>query len=332
MKKIALVTGGAGFIGSHMVDLLIQNNYLVRIIDNFSGGHLKNIIHHKNSNNLEIEEIDIRDLSKIHNSFFDVDEVYHFAGVGDIVPSIEKPQDYFDVNVMGTLKLLETIRNMKKIEKIVYAASSSCYGIADIPTNEKHKINPVYPYALSKYQGEMIMLHWKNVYNLPINIIRIFNAYGSRVKTTGAYGAVFGVFFKQILENYPLTVVGDGEQKRDFVHVMDVAEAFLKAGSCDFMGKIWNVGAGNPISINYLIKLLNYNLISYIPERPGEPKCTWANINKIKKDLNWNPKIKFEDGVKNMLKDIKDWKNAPLWTEKKISNETKNWFKFLSRS
>ncbi len=332
MKKIALVTGGAGFIGSHMVDLLLNNNYEVRIIDNFSGGHEKNIIHHKNNPNFKVENADIRSLDKIKKFLSNVHEVYHFAGIGDIVPSIENPRDYFDVNVFGTLNLLEKLKNNNSLNKLVYAASSSCYGIAKTPTDESHIIKPLYPYALSKYQGEMIIKHWSEVYKLPSNIIRIFNAYGPRVRTTGAYGAVFGVFFKQILENFPLTVVGNGKQKRDFIFVTDVAEAFWFAGRSNLKNQIWNVGADNPISINYLIKLLNYKKVKYIPERPGEPKCTWANIKKIKKDLKWKPKISFEIGVKEMLKDIKNWKNAPLWTEKKISNETKNWFKYLGDS
>ena len=166
MKKEALVTGGAGFIGSHLVDLLLKKDYTVKVIDNFSGGHEKNLIQHKNNTNLIIEKADIRNLSSLKTFFCNIDELYHFAGIGDIVPSIEKPQEYFSVNVQGTVNVMNRIRDSKKIKKVVYAASSSCYGLADVPTSEEHKINPEYPYALSKYQGELITRHWHKVYKI----------------------------------------------------------------------------------------------------------------------------------------------------------------------
>src|SRR5262249_44707040 len=150
--------------------------------------------------------------------------VFHLAGIGDIVPSIERPTEYMEVNVQGTVRVLECARRAG-VKKFVYAASSSCYGVAAIPTSEDHPIQPQYPYALSKYQGEQAALHWHNVYGLPVNSICIFNAYGRRVRTTGAYGAVFGVFLRQKLAGKPFTVVGDGSQRRDFVYVTDVASA-----------------------------------------------------------------------------------------------------------
>ena len=157
--------------------------------------------------------------------FNNVSYVFHLAGKGDIVPSIENPLNYMTTNVIGTTKVLENCRN-QKIKKFVYAASSSCYGLASTPTNESHKISPEYPYALSKLMGEQACFHWSKVYKIPTISIRIFNAYGPRVKTTGVYGAVFGVFFKQKLENKPLTLVGNGLQRRDFLNVKDVANAF----------------------------------------------------------------------------------------------------------
>ena len=211
--------------------------------------------------------------------FKDVEFVFHFAGIGDIVPSIERPSEYMDVNVQGTVKVLECAR-AAKAKKFVYAASSSCYGLAAVPTREDHPITPQHPYALSKYLGEMAVLHWRNVYRLPANSIRIFNAYGPRVRTTGAYGAVFGVFFKQKLAGKPFTVIGDGEQRRDFIYVTDVAEAFLRAAETSVTGQIWNLGAGNPQSVN---SSSNYSVVAvvHIPKRPGEPDCTWADISKI---------------------------------------------------
>ena len=194
-RQIAVVTGGAGFIGSHMVDHLLDRDYRVRVLDNLSGGRLANLAHHRGNPNLAFEEADIRDLEPESAIFKDADYVLHFAGIGDIVPSIERPIEYMETNVQGTVRVLECARHAG-VRKLVYAASSSCYGLASVPTREEHPVSPQYPYALSKYQGEQAAFHWHRVYRLPVNSIRIFNAYGTRVRTTGAYGAVFGVFFK----------------------------------------------------------------------------------------------------------------------------------------
>ncbi len=227
-KPIAMVTGGAGFIGSHMVDLLIANGFVVRVIDNLVGGRIDNIAHHKTNSDFQIEERDIRSYKSNDSFFKNVKYVFHFAGVGDIVPSIECPMEYMSTNVQGTVQMLECARNAS-VSKFVYAASSSCYGLAQVPTNESNEIDTRYPYALSKYQGEQAALHWGQVYRLPVNVMRIFNAYGTRSRTSGAYGAVFGVFLKQKIAGKPFTVVGDGTQTRDFLYVTDVAEAFLAA-------------------------------------------------------------------------------------------------------
>ena len=327
-RKIALVSGGAGFIGSHMVDLLIENDFEVRVIDNFSGGHEKNLNNHTNNNLLKIENLSILDLDPKNKIFNDVDYVFHFAGLGDIVPSIKNPFDYMNTNVLGTVKVLESSRE-NNIKKFLYAASSSCYGIADTPTDESHAINPLYPYALSKYQGEQAVMHWGKLYNLNVTSIRIFNAYGTRVRTTGVYGAVFGVFLKQKLEKKPFTVVGDGNQLRDFLYVTDVAKAFYSAANIESSNEIFNLGAGNPQSINKLVNIIGGD-IQYIPKRPGEPDCTWANISKIKKYLDWKPEISFENGVNLMIDDIQNWSDAPLWDVKSINTATESWFKYMS--
>lgn len=327
-KPIALVTGGAGFIGSHMVDLLIENGYQVRVIDNLIGGHERNLAHLKNNRDLTCEWRDINDIPQHDKLFKDVKYVFHFAGIGDIVPSIEEPVAYMKTNVQGTVKVLEAAR-YANVNKLVYAASSSCYGLASVPTDEAHKISPQYPYALSKYQGESAAFHWHQVYGLPVNAIRIFNAYGPRVRTTGAYGAVFGVFFKQKLANKPFTVVGDGTQMRDFLFVTDVAKAFLAAAETKMTGEVWNVGAGNPQSVNHLVELIGGEVV-YIPKRPGEPDCTWASIDKITTELAWKPQVSFEEGVRRMLEDIHLWQDAPLWDPDSIQGATKTWFEYLA--
>ena len=328
-KKIAVVTGGAGFIGSHMVDLLISKNFKVYVIDDLSGGHLKNLKQHKKNPNLILKKVNILNLSSKLNFLKKIDYIFHFAGIGDIVPSIEKPEEYMMVNVQGTVKVLELAKKFK-VKKFVYAASASCYGMTKKLTNENYSINTEHPYALSKYLGEKATMHWHNVYGLRVNSIRIFNAYGPRVRTTGAYGAVIGVFFKQKIKNKPLTIVGTGKQTRDFVHVTDVARAFYAAAITSLCGKIYNVGTGNPQSVNHLANLIGGKKVT-IPNRPGEPMTSSADIRKIKRDLKWSPLINFDDGIKEMLKVLYKWKDAPLWTPKKIKKVTKTWFNYLSK-
>jgi len=328
--NIAVVTGGAGFIGSHMVDLLLERGFSVRVIDNLQGGRRSNLDAHARDPNLILDERDVRSLAPDDPLFAQVSYVFHFAGIGDIVPSIERPTDYMSVNVQGTVHVLEAARHAGA-KKVVYAASSSCYGLADVPTREDHPIRPEYPYALSKNQGEQAVFHWNRVYHLPVNSIRIFNAYGIRVRTTGAYGAVFGVFLKQKLAGRPYTVVGDGRQSRDFVYVTDVAKAFLLAAQTERTGEIWNLGGGNPQPVNRLVELLGGEKV-YIPKRPGEPDCTWADISKIERELGWRPEVSFEDGVGRMLADIEAWRDAPLWDPASIANATKTWFDTLGKS
>jgi len=329
IKPIAVVTGGAGFIGSHMVDLLLERSYQVRVIDNLVGGHAKNLAQHSNNPDFMFEQIDILDIKPDSNLFKNAKFVFHFAGIGDIVPSIEEPLRYMETNVLGTVHVLQAAR-AANVKKLVYAASSSCYGLAATPTNEMHPINPQYPYALSKFQGESAAFHWHQVYKLPVNSVRIFNAYGTRVRTTGAYGAVFGVFLKQKLQNKPYTLVGDGSQTRDFLYVTDVARAFLAAAETDLVGNVWNLGAGNPQSINHLVELLGGDVIESLPKRPGEPDCTWADISKISKELGWQPEVPFAEGVKKMLAEITHWQDAPLWDKSSIAKATRTWFEHLS--
>jgi UDP-glucose 4-epimerase len=326
-NPIAVVTGGAGFIGSHMVDLLLARGFAVRVIDNLSGGRLKNLEHHRGRPDLAFVEADIRELAAPSPVFAGARFVFHFAGIGDIVPSIERPIEYMATNAQGTVRVLECAR-AAGIEKLVYAASSSCYGLADVPTREDHPIRPQYPYALSKFQGEEAALHWHRVYGLPVNSVRIFNAYGTRSRTTGAYGAVFGVFLRQKLAGKPFTVVGDGTQTRDFLYVTDVAAGFLAAAETNFAGRVWNLGAGRPQSVNRLVELLGGEAIR-IPKRPGEPECTFADIGKITKELGWQPKVSFEDGVARILAEIEYWREAPLWDAESIAVATATWFKVL---
>ncbi len=270
-RRTAVVTGGAGFIGSHMVDLLREEGFRVHVVDNLVGGRLENLAHRKSDPDLVVETRDILDLAPDDKLFAGAEYVFHFAGIGDIVPSIDKPVDYLNNNVMGTVKVLECARHAK-VRKLVYAASSSCYGLAEVPTREDAPIQPEYPYALSKYMGEEAVLHWGRVYRLPVNSIRIFNAYGTRSKTSGAYGAVFGVFLAQKIAGKPFTLVGDGTQRRDFLFVTDVARAFYLAATTERVNEIFNLGAGNPQTVNRLDRIARRRRGRAPPETSGRAR------------------------------------------------------------
>ena len=325
MKK-CIVTGGAGFIGSHLVEKLVKKNYSVIVIDDFSTGQLKNL---KNViGRIKVIKKDISDNKNFDQYFKNVKYVFHLAAKADIVPSIEQPKKYFDTNVAGTLNVLEACR-AHRVKKIIYAASSSSYGIAkEYPTTEKAKIDPEYPYAMTKYMGEELIIHWSKVYKLNYISLRLFNVYGLRARTTGAYGAMFGVFLAQKLNNKPLTVVGNGKQSRDFTYVTDIAEAFYMAAISIRKNEVINIGTGKPTSVIDIVKKLK-SKFEFIKKRPGEPDKTHSSTSKSKKLLNWTYRIGISEGIMIMLKNINLWKNAPIWTKSKINESTKTWFKYL---
>ena len=328
MKK-SLVTGGAGFIGSNLVDELVKKKHKVTVLDNFYTGRLSNLSHHSKKA-VKIIKIDISNSKNLDKYFKKIDYVFHLAGIADIVPSIENPNKYFKSNVVGTLNVVEAAKKAK-IKKFIYAASASCYGIPDkFPIKENAKINTMYPYALTKWQAEELIMHWAKIYNFPAISIRFFNAYGPRSRTSGAYGAVLGVFFAQKLANKPLTIVGNGNQTRDFIHVYDLVKALLKGAQSRKIGKIYNLGGGKEVKVNKLANLIGGQKI-YIPKRPGEPDRSLARITRAKKELKWEPKIGIEKGIKNLLEKINYWKNAPVWTPASIKEATRIWFRLLSK-
>lgn len=322
----SLVTGGAGFIGSHLVDKLLEIGHEVVVLDNLSTGRIENISH--NIEKIEFINEDLNNISKFSSRIQDIDYCIHLAALADIVPSIQRPKDYYDSNVNGTFNLLNSL-NISNIKKFIYSASSSCYGIPDLfPTPEDHPIRPQYPYALTKRLGEELIMHWANVYKLPAISLRFFNVYGPRSRTSGTYGAVFGVFLAQKLASKPYTVVGDGEQTRDFTFVTDIVSSIVSSIESNVENEIFNIGSDNTYSVNKLVDLLGGNKI-HIPKRPGEPNCTWADITKAKEILGWFPKISLENGVNALIKEIDYWSNAPVWDKDSIEVETRDWFKYL---
>lgn len=327
----SLVTGGCGFIGSHMVDRLLAEGHQVVVIDNISTGRVENLAHQKDNPKLTVKIADISKFEDIEPHFEGVDWVFHLAALADIVPSIQQPLKYHQSNVDGTINVLEAGRK-HGIKRLVYAASSSCYGIPDnYPTPETAEIRPQYPYAVTKYLGEEYVRYWHQVYDLPVTSMRFFNVYGPRSRTSGTYGAVFGVFLAQKLGGKPFTVVGDGEQTRDFTFVTDIVDAcFTAAGNPKAIGEVINVGSGNTYSVNRLVELLGGEK-THIPKRPGEPDCTFADNTKITQLLGWKPKVSFEEGVQEMLNNIDYWREAPVWDPNSIANATKEWFEYLGK-
>lgn len=327
-SRHALVTGGAGFIGSHLVERLIDAGHKVTVLDDLSTGRLLNLKTVTDSPRLSFHQVDVVDADAILPLFSNVDWVFHLAARADIVPSIQRPSEYHRVNVDGTVAVLEAARQAG-VSRFVYAASSSCYGIPDeYPTPETASMRPMYPYALTKHIGEQYVMHWDQVYQMPCVSLRLFNVYGPRSRTSGSYGAVFGVFLAQKLAGKPFTVVGDGMQTRDFTFVTDVADAFVIAAEYSGHGKAMNVGSGNTYSVNRLVELLGGETV-HIAKRPGEPDRTFADTHMLVSETGWTAKVAFEDGVATMMREIDYWSTAPVWDEASIQEATQEWFAHL---
>lgn len=330
MNQQTVVTGGAGFIGSHLVERLLGDGHRVTVVDNFATGRKENLAGFRDHPNLIVQQVDVADFEALRPIMEGKDWVFHLAGLADIVPSIQRPLDYHAANVDGTISVVESAR-LGGVKRVLYAASSTCYGLPDtVPTPESAPIRPMFPYALTKYMAEEYVLNWHRIYKLPVVSLRLFNVFGPRSRTTGTYGAVFGVFLAQKLAGKPFTVVGNGEQTRDFTYVTDVVDAFVKAAESDVSGDIFNVGSGGTYSVNRLVQLLGGE-VAYVPKRPGEPDCTFADTSKICRALDWKPQVSFEQGVSNMLNHIEMWRQAPVWDTESVQEATRDWFKYLAR-
>jgi UDP-glucose 4-epimerase len=330
MASFDIVTGGAGFIGSHLVDSLMTEGRHVLAIDDLSIGRRSNLAKHDTNPNFRFVEASVADRGGMMELFAGAERVFHLAALADIVPSVQSPERYFDANVNGSYAVAEAARH-NGVSRLVYAASSSCYGIPDTyPTPEGAAINPRYPYALTKSLGEQIILHWGQLYGVPVTSLRLFNVYGPRARTSGTYGAVFGVFLAQKLAGKPLTIVGDGTQTRDFTYVSDVVRAFLTAAERGRDGAIYNVGSGRTVSVNRLVELIGADRIVHIPKRPGEPDCTFADTARIAAELGWKAQVSIEAGVAELLANLDYWRDAPVWTPDRIAEATEDWFKYIT--
>ncbi|MDD5589868.1 MAG: SDR family oxidoreductase [Candidatus Portnoybacteria bacterium] len=295
-SEIALVTGGAGFIGSNLVDKLIEENFKVVVIDNLSNGK-KEYINPK----AEFHKADIRELKSIKKYFRNVDYVFHLAAQPRIQPSIKDPLFSNDNNINGALNVLLAARDAR-VKKFIYSASSSAYGDqAKMPLKENMAIYPKNPYAAQKYFGEVYCRIFSELYGLKTICLRYFNVYGPRQKEEGAYSTVIAVFLRQKKKGRPMTIVGDGTKRRDFTYVSDVVGANILAAKSDLgKGEVINIGTGKNFSVNQVAEMIGGKKIN-IPDRPGESKETLADISLAKKLLGWKPKVNLSEGIQKIL-------------------------------
>ena len=296
--KNSIITGGAGFVGSNLVDRLVSIGHKVIVLDNFVSGKKSNLSHHRKKD-VKIIKVDISD-KNLDKYFKKADYIFHLAALAQIIPSFKDPNKYFKNNVIGTLNVLKSAKKVK-IKKLIYAASSSCYGAPKkFPTSEKDKIDLKHPYAATKFIGEELVMRYASKFKMPNISFRFFNVYGPRLNVSGQYSAVIGNFLSQTKTRKPLTVVGDGKQTRDFIHVDDLINAFIQVIKSKSVNKIYNLGSGKRTSINTIAKIFGGKK-KFIPIRPGEPKNSVANIKKVKKEINWKPNISIEQGIKSLL-------------------------------
>jgi len=307
-SRTVLVTGGAGFIGSHLVDGLLERGLNVRTIDNFATGQRENL-----NPRAQLVEADIRDLESIREAFEDVDTVFHTAALPRVPLSIEKPIETHTVNALGTLNVLMAAREAG-VRRFVYSGSSSVYGNQPtLPLREEMKPGPLNPYALQKLIGEQYCGLFRKLYGMETLTLRYFNVFGPRMTTAGAYVTVIGVFLRLRREDRPLTIHGDGTQSRDFTHVSDVVRANLLAMNCDIAdGRALNIGPGKAVSINRIAEIIGGPL-SYQASRAGDMRHTLADFSQAENILGWRPQVSTDEGLNELieLEGLRDRDNRP---------------------
>jgi len=312
-----LVTGGAGFIGSNLIEKLLKEGYEVVCLDNFNDyynpqikrNNIKSFLKERNFN---LVEVDVRDKDTLKKIFekYKFRKVIHLAAQAGVRLSLKQPNLYIDVNVNGTLNLLELSREYK-ITNFIFGSSSSVYGgTKEIPFSEKGELKPISPYGVSKRAGELLCSTYNHLYNLPVTILRFFTVYGPRQRPDMAIHK----FTKLIDEGKEIYLYGNGETSRDYTYISDIVEGIISALNKDFNYEIFNLGNSNPTNLSYLISLIEKNLgksakIKYLPEQPGDPSITFADISKSKGMLNYNPKIKIEKGIKRFIEWYKNEKS-----------------------
>ncbi len=295
-KQRVVVTGGAGFIGSHLVDLLLAKGHHVTVIDSLCNNQINHLQHLKKKDRFRFFQADIRNTAALIPLFTNANWAFHLAALSSVISSVDHPRPCFETNVDGTYNVLEASLHAG-VQRLIYAASSSCYQTqAARPITETDPIYPTSPYALTKYLGEQLVLHWGQMHQIPTVSLRLFNVYGPRLRKAASESSVIGIFWTQKQNSQPLTIVGEGDQTRDFVHVTDVARAFYAAANSHLSHDILNVGSGQSHTINALAKLVQ-GPIQHLPKRASEVHHSLANIEKIKQKLAWSPTISLEEGI-----------------------------------
>ena len=326
----ALITGGAGFIGSHLVDDLIKNGYEVMIVDNLLSGNKENISNIV-SNNIYYD--DIGSDKVLQNIIeFDPDICFHLAAQSSVVISVDNPMLDYEHNILQPLKLIKVLLTTN-CRKLVFSSSGgTIFGEPEIiPTSEKDFAGePESPYGVAKKRlNEFIELLLEDIPTMSYSILNFSNVYGPRQDPNGEAG-VISIFTSKMMNNAEPIVFGDGEQTRDFTYVSDIVDALVTAAQSDRTSRVYNVGSGATVSVNRLVELLEGDKV-HIPKRPGEPDCTFADIRSINSELNWKPSVPVEQGVSVLLDNIDYWKDAPVWTPKSIQDATEDWFFYLGR-
>jgi UDP-glucose 4-epimerase len=296
----SLVTGGAGFIGSNLVDRLIEIGHEVIVIDNeYSDVHNQFYWNDEAQN----YKYDIRDYEKTRPLYDGVDYVFHIAAEARIQPAIQNPIEAVSINSVGTCTVLQCAREAG-VKRVIYSSTSSGYGMNDSPNIETQPDDCLNPYSVSKVNGEKLCKMYTSLYGLPTICFRYFNVYGERQPLRGQYAPVIGIFLRQRASGEPLTIVGDGNQRRDFTHVSDVVKANVMAAisnpDSEAFGQVYNVGTGTNHSINQIAIMISDNVIN-LPPRSGESRITLANNKKINKTFGWNPEVKLENWIQSQL-------------------------------
>ena len=296
---ISIVTGGAGFIGSHIVEKLKQLDHMVVVIDN---EYSDNDHFHWRKDTLNVN-VDITDYKTLKKAFTGADYVFHLAAEARIGPAIENPVNALNINTIGTCNVLQCAREVKA-KKVLYSSTSSGYGLNEAPNIETQPDDCLNPYSVSKIAGEKLCKMYTDLYGLNTIIFRYFNVFGERAPRKGQYAPVTGIFLRQKAAGEPLTIVGDGEQRRDYIYVKDVANANLMAAISnpddDAYGQVYNVGAGKNYSVNEIASFISDDTIN-IPPRIGEERNSLANIDKIQKTFAWKPEMNVEEWIKTQL-------------------------------
>jgi UDP-glucose 4-epimerase len=324
MKKIALVTGGAGFLGSHLVDHLMKNDYHVRVIDNFSTGRKTNLEQWKNNPHFELLEKDILDLKEEEPFFKNVELVFHLASIDNEIDSLDNPSLYTTVNLLGTIKILECSR-YQKIKKFIYTSTHKIYGSPNTPTLETDPPNPLTPYAFSKISAERAIKQWSFNFKIPINILRVADAYGPRCQyPAGYFASYFDLWIGQKIHNLPLTIIGSQDDKWDLIYCTDVANACLALANLETSKEVYNIGTSKPIVVGEIIQKISNNF-KILPSLKRMPTETWLDTSNSGFKTLWSPKISFEHGIKFTMATTDDWRDSKPWSIDNIKSLVEKW-------